>query len=240
MWNRLLAVLFFLSFVSSPILFGQRIYLVTAGVSNYPGVENDLYLPANDAKAMHRLYKKNSSATSVLLTNANATKRHILDEMKRVFSKARPNDIVVLYFSGHGAPGGFVAYDGFILYDEIREVFGASNARNKMIFADACFAGDIREEERLGYVESKNNIMLFLSCRSNEYSLESRSMKNGYFTACLVRAMKGGADSNRDRVITALELFQAVNPTVAELTEGRQHPVMWGNFSNNMPVMVWK
>ena len=58
--------------------------------------------------------------------------------------------------------------------------------------------------------------------------------------ACLVRALKGGADVNRDRVITAKELFSAVSKGVKELSDNRQHPVMWGNFPDDMPVMVWK
>jgi uncharacterized caspase-like protein len=109
-----------------------------------------------------------------------------------------------------------------------------------MIFADACFSGDIRDGESTGRNDPNNNIMLLLSSRDKELSLESPSMKNGYFTACLVRSLKGGADVNRDRTITAKELFKAVSKEVRRLSQEKQHPVMWGNFEDNMPVMVWK
>ena len=218
----------------------QNIYLVSAGVSDYPGRGNDLLRPADDAKAVHRLFKKNSKATSVLLTDENANKGRILASARNLFSKAGEDDIVVFFFSGHGLPGGFVAYDEMIGYPEIRRVFAACKAKNKMIFADACFSGDLREGNGTAQNDPGSNVMLFLSSRSNEYSIERRDMRNGIFAACLVRALKGGADTNRDRIITAKELFSAVSAGVKDLSRNRQHPVMWGNFDDSMPVMVWK
>ena len=84
------------------------------------------------------------------------------------------------------------------------------------------------------------NVMLFLSSRNTETSLESSLMDNGFFTYALQRALRGGADANRDRVITARELFNYVSKKVSTETGGRQHPVMWGKFSNNMPVIEWR
>ena len=81
--------------------------------------------------------------------------------------------------------------------------------------------------------------MLFLSSRSNETSIERRDMKNGFFTTYLQKGLRGGADANRDRTITAKELFDYVHKGVTKLSLNKQHPVMWGKFNNNMPVMTW-
>ena len=108
-----------------------------------------------------------------------------------------------------------------------------------MIFADACFAGDIREHKAPKAGQEKD-VMLFLSSRDNEVSIETPRMKNGFFTACLVRCLKGGADVNHDRIITAKELYSAVSEGVIKLSKDKQHPVMWGHFDDNMPVMIWK
>lgn len=107
-----------------------------------------------------------------------------------------------------------------------------------MIFADACFSGKIRQD---GHASNDNNlnVMLFLSSRSNEVSIENPRMKNGFFTACLLRCLKGGADTNKDKTITAKELFKGVSEGVIELSRNKQHPVMWGNFKDDMPVMRW-
>ena len=218
----------------------QSIYLLSVGVSDYPGDKDDLVLSDQDAIAMHRLYQQNANATSVLLTNTLARKSRILSEANRLYSKAKPNDIVVFYFSGHGNKGGYYAYDAFLRYDEIRRIFSQCPARNKMIFADACHSGDMRDNAEHVSIDTRHNVMLFLSSRDDEFSNEVSIMRNGFFTACLLRSLKGGADMNRDRIITAKELFTAVSQGVRGLSQNTQHPVMWGNFDDTMPVMIWK
>ena len=39
--------------------YAQKIYLVAAGISDYPGNDHDLRLPAKDAKKVCWLYQKN-------------------------------------------------------------------------------------------------------------------------------------------------------------------------------------
>lgn len=218
-----------------------KTYLVAVGVSDYPGTDKDLRLPANDAATVQYIYSKNSNAESVLLTNSNATKSAILSKLRSTFAKASENDIIVFFFSGHGSKGAFCAYDAQIPYSEIRQAMALSKAKNKMIFADACFSGKMRQGRKNTAEQSFNNynIMLFLSSRGNETSIERRDMKNGFFTSCLQKGLRGGADANKDRTITARELFNYVSTNVKTLSSDKQHPVMWGKFSDNMTVMKW-
>lgn len=218
-----------------------KTYVVAVGISDYPGADKDLRLPANDAAVIQYIYSQNSNAETVLLTNCNAKKNTILSKLRSTFVKAYENDIIVFFFSGHGSKGFFCAYDSNIAYSEIRQIMALSKARNKMIFADACFSGKMREGRNNTYEHAFNNynIMLFLSSRENETSIEKRGMKNGFFTSCLQKGLRGGADANKDRVITAKELFNYVSTKVVKLSSGKQHPVMWGNFSDNMVVMKW-
>lgn len=219
-----------------------RTYLVSVGVSDYPGTSNDLTLPANDASTIQYVYGKNSNVVSVLLTNSDATKSTILSQMRSTFSKASANDIIVFFFSGHGSrSGAFCAYDGNLSYSEIRKVMADSKATTKLIFADACHAGKMREgrSNNAQQAFSKYNILLFLSSRGSESSIERADMKNGFFTTALQNALRGHADANSDRTITAKELFNYVSRKVKELSSDRQHPVMWGKFNDSMPVMKW-
>ena len=109
-----------------------------------------------------------------------------------------------------------------------------------MVFADACYSGKMRVSGGSAPSAGKEqNVMFFLSSRSNEVSIENPMMKNGYFTAFLERGLRGGADSDRNRVITAKELYNFVSEGVKKISDDRQHPVMWGNFSNYMPVIKW-
>lgn len=219
----------------------NNIYLVSVGIADYPGNRNDLRLPAADAKAICNVYKINSNAETALLTDESATKDNIVSTMERLYGKARRRDIVVFFFSGHGFEhGGFVAYDEELTYEDIGMVFSSCRSRHKMIFADACFSGKIRTgTQSPGRRPSNMDVMLFLSSRNDEVSFERPQMKNGFYTTCLERCLRGGADADRDRVITAKELYDGVSKGVIKLSQGKQHPVMWGNFDDDMPVMIW-
>lgn len=227
-----------------PICSEARVYLVSVGVTTYANPAlNNLSLPAKDAQTVTWLYSKNSRLSYCQLLNAEATTAKIVAAMDKVFAKAGTDDIVVFFFSGHGYPGGFCAYDGNLSYREIRKSMARSKCRNKMIFADACFSGKMRTGGNSAATEvsaaKRSNVMLFLSSRSDETSLENPRMSNGYFTTFLQKGLRGAADANRDRVITAKEIFNYVHAEVTGITRDLQHPVMWGKFPDNMPVMRW-
>ena len=222
----------------------SKVYLVSVGISDYPGTSNDLTLPAIDAKTITRLYSRNSGITYCQLLDQKATVKNITIAIERTFAKALSNDIVVLFFSGHGYPGGFCAYDDGISYKQIKAAMVKSKCRNKMIFADACFSGKMRSSKNITNTTTaaaaKNlKVMLFLSSRDNEKSYESPDMQNGYFTTYLVSALRGHADMNHNRIITAKELYNHVHQGVVKLSENKQHPVMYGKFPDNMSVMKW-
>ena len=229
----------------APLFAQAKVYLVSVGIADYPGTSMDLTLPAKDAQTITWLYSKNTSMQYCQLLNEEATKAKIIAAMNKVFAMAGVNDIVVFFYSGHGYPGGFCAYDGNLDYKEVRDAMARSKCKNKMIFADACYSGRIRTNGSSASpsevaAAKKANVMLFLSSRSDETSIERKDMKNGFFTTYLQKGLRGGADANRDRVITAKELFNYVHANVVRLSGGEQHPVMWGKFPDNMPVMSWK
>lgn len=218
----------------------NKVHLVSVGIADYPGTANDLNLCAKDAASVKWLYEKNTNAVTKILTNSAATKEAILSAIRTTFKYSSTDDIVVFFFSGHGYKGGFVAYDGYLSYSEIREAMSVTHCKNKMIFADACFSGKMRQgSSGVKQEHEKSSVMLFLSSRDNETSIERKNMKNGIFTSCLVDALRGKSDANRDRTITAKELFKFVSDNVRALSKNKQHPVMWGHFSDDLPVIVW-
>ncbi|MCM1111336.1 MAG: caspase family protein [Clostridium sp.] len=223
-----------------------RTYLVSVGIADYSGFPqkvNNLRLTTKDAQTIVDLYSNNTSVDYSILLDEKATKDRIIRAIKKVFNKASANDVVVFFFSGHGYPGGFCAYDGNLGYDEVRKAMSESKCKNKMMFVDACRSGGMRVDETAAQgaitAAKQANVMLFLSSRNNENSIERRDMANGFFTTYLQKGLKGGADSDKNRVITAKELFDYVHKGVSKISDGMQHPVMWGNFSDNMIVMKW-
>ena len=216
-------------------------YIVCVGVADYPGTQNDLRLSAGDALTMSELYRKNGNATVSMYQNEQAKVSNVKADFMNYCSQANENDAVIFYFSGHGVPGAFVCHDGFLKYDDIVAALGSSAAKKKIILADACFAGKARRSDRHATAETyaKTSVLFFLSSRTNETSIENRTMRNSLFTAYLERGLRGGADTNRDRTITALELFNFVSEGVKNKSKQKQHPVMWGRFDNDMPMMAW-
>ena len=215
-----------------------KTYLVSVGIADYPGTEHDLRISDNDAKTIAKVFSVAKQATVSILINEQATQSALLSTMHTSFMNANSEDIVILYFSGHGTPGALVCHDGLLTYQHIFKMLKGCRASRKVIIADACYAGKMRTNNQQTSSYNSQNVMLFLSSRTNEVSRESR-YKNSLFTIFLERGLRGGADTNRDRYITARELYDFVHKGVIEASGNKQHPVMWGKFDNNMTVINW-
>ena len=214
-------------------------YVVCVGVADYPGKLNDLVVSANDALTVQKIYSTNGVADVRCLTDDDATVERVKIVMRQTFSRAKADDAIIFFFSGHGVSGGFCCYDGSLFYKDVVNAMVGSKARTKIVLADACYAGKMRSsgkhDKKLG---QDKDIMFFLSSRTTEKSMET-GYSNSLFTIFLERGMRGGADTNRDRHVTARELYDFVHNGVTEKSKGRQHPVMWGNFDKNMDVIKW-
>ncbi len=222
-----------------------KLFVVAAGIADYAEIA-DLKYGDTDAEMVASLFKYSKQPHEIaLLRNNQATKNSIIIQLKNYFSRAQEEDIVLFYFSGHGGKGFFYPYDAnkstLITYDDIRKLLVGCKARRQVLIADACFSGAIRIEEHntAEKHEAGKELLFFLSSRTSQMSRELPAIKGGIFTYFLLQGLKGGADSNRDRVITAKELFDFVSPRVKEGTNGQQVPVMWGNFSNQMVFLDW-
>lgn len=216
-----------------------KTYVVCVGLKDYPGFFNDLTVSDRDAVNMANLYRRNGNAEVSCLTNRQATVENVVRTMKALYSKAGRNDTVILFFSGHGEKGVFRCYDGTLPYSTITDCMKLSNSRKRFVLADACMSGSMRSNKKRSEGRNDVNVMFFLSSRTSEPSREVFGLSNSVFTYYLCNGLKGHADSNNDRIITAKELFTYVSDNVINKTRRRQHPVMWGNFNDNMTVMAW-
>ena len=142
----LLSLLAILTFTPQEV--SAKVLLVAVGIGDYPKPINPLNLPTKDAIAIKKLIDKNGDSGTAILLDKEATKSAILSEIHARFDHASTDDIIIFFFSGHGYKGGFVAYDGELPYSLIREAMGSSKCKNKMIFADACFSGKMRQGKR--------------------------------------------------------------------------------------------
>ncbi len=225
-------------YLVSIIRIQAKVYVVSVGIADYPGKVNDLRISDNDAKTIAKVFLATKDASVKVLTNEDATQSALLSTMHTLFEDAQSDDAVILYFSGHGTPGSLVCHDGLLTYQHIFKMLKGCKATRKIIIADACYAGKMRTTQQQTNSYNSQNVMLFLSSRTNETSMESK-YQNSMFTIFLERGLRGGADINKDRRITARELYDFVHKGVIEASKNRQHPVMWGKFDNDMTVIKW-
>ena len=219
-------------------------YVVAVGIANYQSI-SDLRLAENDAKVMAKMYKTRTKNV-ITITGRYATRANILKAMTDQFGRAKRGDMVVLFFSGHGYEKGFCPYDmgagdrSALTYNDIYAVFRKSKATRKIVIADACMSGGLRKESHSSNHTNSSDVVMFLSSRTKELSIESPRMQNGYFTTYLERGMRGGADTNKDKLVTAKEIYVFVSNGVKKISKDRQHPVMWGNFDDNLVMVDWR
>jgi len=233
-----------------PLSVQGKIYAVFVGVSEYEQPYSNLTYCDSDAIEMYEMFKEYTPPERMkLLTDKQATHDSIVYYAKQLFLQAQPEDIVIFHFSGHGNKDVFFAHDKVLYFRDLEEIFKECKADRKLIFADACFSGTLRQpgnkadsgnKTNSGNQNTEKGVLLFLSSRSDQSSSESSDIKEGVFTYFLLAGLRGDADANKDRYITARELFDFVNPKVKERSNGQQVPVMWGKFDENMIILKLK
>ena len=231
-----------------------KTWLVCVGISDYPDKKNKLEWPVRDAAIIKWVYEQNGNVETRMFLDKDATHENIAKGVKQLYAKAKKNDAVVFFYSGHGMPGSFDCINGYLKYDAIIDAMGASQAQRKIIFANSCFSGNLinkagekdqkqntgdKKKQKNAKTSKNKGVMIFMSSRPNETSLGIRGMVHSVFPSYLQNALKGGADVNGDRTITAKELFDFVSQGVIKQTEDRQHPTMQGNFDDNMIILSW-
>ena len=236
----------------------MKVWAVVIGVASYNHMPALRYTD-DDAYRMYAFLKSPeggalSDERIKILIDEDATREKIIATLKNVFNKAGSNDLVMMYFSGHGLRGSFlpIDYDGFnnkILHDEINDIFRQSKARYKLCIADACHSGSLLAARSASaksvltnyyktLAQAQPGTALIMSSKSEETSLESSGLRQGVFSHFLIRGLKGEADANGNNIVTVEELFNYLNTTVTTYTGYQQTPVIKGDYDRQMTVAV--
>ena len=233
-------------------------YAVVIGVADYknytPG-DGDLKYTINDARSFAEFLKSKKGGAVpeeniVLLIDAQASKANIVEKAKALFAKAKKDDRVIFYFSGHGSKGCFIPYDAgdigntLLYFNEVKAIFRSAKCNTKLLFADACFAGsmktglssnsEMKKSIEKGLKEASNmNIAVMMSCQGDETSIESSEWGNGLFTYYLMKGLGGDANRDGNQFVTIQELYYYVYHQVQDKAASRGHkqtPELFGKF----------
>ncbi len=244
--GRMRLILVFLALFVSLGVSAQKTYVVCVGLNVYDNGENPLPCSTNDARGMAHFFNDNKDADVFMLVDRNATRDHILRVLKSQFGKAGKNDEIVFAYSGHGFDGGLSCYDtrNVIFCREIQDIMRASKAGRKVVFMNACHSGSFKKHTsdsgNRDYRSADSDVMFFVSSRANEYSWERTDMKYSYFFNRLLAGLNGYADADKDKKVTARELFNYVYGGVTSDTRNTgqvQHPQMYGRFPDDMLIV---
>jgi hypothetical protein len=165
-------------------------YAVVVGISDYPGVSNDLNYCDDDASEMAQALTTVYGFTNVtLITDSDATRNAILTAIENIPSDAGE---IVFFFSGHGLTGiaddwdkervdeGICVwgeYDMTYIWDgELKVAFSGFTTSNIVFVLDSCMCGGMKKD-----LEDSGRVIA-MATTEKSLSIESEALQNGEFS----------------------------------------------------------
>ena len=235
-----------------------RQFAVLVAVRDHVDDRFDLQFTLRDVQSMRTtLMERAGIPTSHILEVsdlASDTRRPSRDNIKRevpeFLKQVKPEDRLIVFYSGHGVVNGdqvcLVPSD----FDRervdstslpiawLQQQLAACPAQSKFLILDACHSGGAKNADeqvssqqlaKAVEVETISGCVVLASCRSDELSYEWKDRRQGLFTYWLCRGLEGGADEDADGKLTADEVYQfafdRVTKTAQQVFKRPQTPV---------------
>jgi hypothetical protein len=236
-------------------------WAVVIGVGQYEA-ENipDLDFAPADARAVRDFLQSDAAGPFdevLYLENEQATGAAMREALFVFLQQADWDDLVVIYYAGHGAPDpgrpdnlyllptdtdlDALAATGFPMWDVKTALRRQIAAERVIVIADACHSAGTADGETVGGSDSNeiaggfqqlfspSRRLMMTAADTNEFSLEdARWGGHGVFTHFLLDGLRGAGDLDANGIVTFTELFQHVSGGVRGATNGRQNPQMSG------------
>jgi WD40 repeat protein len=147
------------------------LYIVCIGSGTFADTTQNLKYASKDAKDVSTFFTKAKMYNKIfpLLINGKEVNRDCLPKIKAHFSQAGKNDVVLLFFAGHGLLDKDLnyflsSYDtdfshperNAIAYDSISGILSKSPARKRLFLLDACHSGELDSQEPMVLSDEKN------------------------------------------------------------------------------------
>jgi WD40 repeat protein len=145
-----------------------NLYLITIGINEYKNAKYNLNYAQADADGVDNAIRKGSSSLfknvyNFQLRNDNALKAGILDAFNQVKQKALEQDVLIVYYAGHGVmseESADKAREFFLIPHDITQLYG----RDEMLFEKAISAEEIKSITKT--INAQKQIFILDACQS--------------------------------------------------------------------------
>ena len=238
---------------------GKR-YAILIAASKFPEEPGltELRCPENDVDALHELLiSPDFGQFAEVVPFKNAPSYKILPKLNSILSAAAQDDLVLVYYSGHGKLnrlGHLCLAASNTVFSSleatsipaavIKTYFDLSDTRKRILILDCCYSGAAGAEFVKGGVDDQLQLMssgqgTFIMTASTAFqiALEKEGDSNGLFTKHLLEGIRSGeADRNEDGFVDIHELYQHVYEKVR--AEGAQEPMKWNLHAKGMMIVA--
>ncbi len=228
-----------------------QLHLVVIGINKYKNTKYNLNYATADATSFKTAIEKGgtgifSKTNVVFIGDDKATKSGISSELEKIKTNAKPQDVFIFYFAGHGVLNQkkefyLVPHDVTQLYgqddalaqkglsaNQLQQFSKEIKAQKQLFILDACqsagaldqivAARGAAEEKAISQLARATGTHWLTASGSEQFASEFQQLGHGTFTYVLLEALSGKADLGGDKKITVKELDAYLQEQVPELT----------------------
>lgn len=203
-----------------------------------------LSAPGKDAEDFGRvLQSKDICGFDDVKISINQPSSSVIEEIDEFFDQKKPDDMLILYFSGHGVKDEsgslYLAFKNTvrsrlrstaIKSDYIREAMDQSRSKRQVLILDCCNSGAFPQGTKaeiggaMGMTQAFQGYGRFVltASDSTQFAWEGDKVigetDNSLFTHFLVKGLEGEADNDGDGRITVDELYDYAYGQVSKVT----------------------
>jgi len=138
------------------------LYLITVAINRYQNETFNLKYAVKDARDIIQSFSASAKFNHVFVDSVFNDQVNIenIKRLKLKLSAARPHDVVILFFAGHGMLDEnfdfrFATWnvdvnrpsETGVLYDDLEKLLDGISCRNKLMLVDACHSGEVDKDE---------------------------------------------------------------------------------------------
>ena len=218
----------------------QKKHVLCIGINSYR-VLPSLSLTVKDAHAVASTFKDmfGDNVSTTMLLDEQASKARVMESLNQISAQAKPEDQVIVFYSGHGLTKNNVGYlvpsdadpdsleSSAISMLAFGDAFKQIPAKQKVMLVDACYSGafDVLSAKGVESISTLENYLagegevVISAGTSTQLVAENIEIGYGLFTYHLVNGLRGQSDQNGNGLITISELFAYVRSQLRRATE---------------------